>query len=175
MLGYWNNPEQTAQVIQDGWLRTGDQARIDGGHLYIVGRSKDVIVLANGEKVPPADMEMAIAMDPLFEQVLVLGEGRPYLSALIVPNAEAWAAFAAGQKLEAGAPPRAEGAVQERLLARAGRQLQAFPGYARIHRLALLDEPWTIDNGLLTPTLKPRREQILERYHDEVERLYAGH
>ena len=74
MLGFWNRAEETARVIDaEGWLHTGDIARIDDqGYLYITGRLKDIIVLANGEKVSPADMELAIAMDPLIEQVMVM-------------------------------------------------------------------------------------------------------
>ena len=103
MLGYWNNHAATAQVIDhDGWLHTGDQARIgEGGHIYITGRIKDILVLSNGEKIPPGDMESAIALDPLVEQVMVVGEGRPYLTALLVLDGEHWAAFAQQQPLVA--------------------------------------------------------------------------
>jgi long-chain acyl-CoA synthetase len=87
MLGYWNNPEATAAVLDaNGWLRTGDQARIAGQHLYITGRIKDIMVLSNGEKVSPADLEMAIGLDPLFEQVMIVGEGQPFLAALARPG-----------------------------------------------------------------------------------------
>jgi long-chain acyl-CoA synthetase len=89
-----NNHAATAKMLDaDGWLSTGDQARIEGRHLYITGRIKDILVLSNGEKVPPADMEIAIGFDPLFEQVLVIGEGRSYLTALLVLNADLWPAF----------------------------------------------------------------------------------
>ncbi|TFH09347.1 MAG: long-chain fatty acid--CoA ligase, partial [Nitrosomonadales bacterium] len=83
MLGYWNNPEATASVLtQDGWLNSGDMARIDEGRITITGRLKDIIVMSTGEKIPPTDMEAAILRDPLFEQVMLLGEGRSYLSLL---------------------------------------------------------------------------------------------
>ncbi|MBE0584748.1 MAG: long-chain fatty acid--CoA ligase, partial [Desulfofustis sp.] len=91
MLGYWRNPEATAEVLdKDGWLRTGDTARIEDGHLRITGRLKEILVLSNGEKVSPTDVETAIAADPLFEQNLVIGEGRPYLTVLAVLNPELW-------------------------------------------------------------------------------------
>src|SRR5207244_4262100 len=103
-LGYWNNPEATAKAInQTGWLLTGDQARMLDGFLYITGRIKDIIVLGNGEKVPPTDMELAILLDPLIEQVMVVGEGRPYLGALVVlDDAEAAKAGEVGEKMVAG-------------------------------------------------------------------------
>ena len=161
MLGYWRNPEATAKVLgADGWLDTGDQARWKDGFLYITGRIKEIIVLGNGEKVPPVDMELAIQLDPLMEQALVIGEGKPYLAALVVLNAE--------QKAKAGNVD--EKVVSNRIAA----QLKDFPGYAQIRRVALLDEPWTIDNGLLTATMKPKRAQILERYREKVEALYSA-
>ena len=95
MLGYWNNHAATAEMIDpDGWLHTGDQARIEHGHIYITGRLKDILVLSNGEKVPPMDMEMAICLDPLIDQALVVGEGRPYLSAILVLNPDGWLGLA---------------------------------------------------------------------------------
>ena len=161
MQGYWKNPEATAKVLlPGGWLATGDQARWKDGFLYITGRIKEIIVLGNGEKVPPVDMELAIQLDPLLEQALVIGEGKPYLAALVVLNAE--------QKAKLGK-------VDEKAVAaRVAAQLKDFPGYAQVRRVALLDEPWTIDNGLLTATMKPKRAQILERYQAEVEGLYAA-
>jgi long-chain acyl-CoA synthetase len=175
MLGYWNNHAATASVIDpDGWLHTGDQARIADGLIYITGRIKDILVLSNGEKVPPADMESAICMDPLFDQALVLGEGRPYLAALVVPNSDHWFGFAR----ELGLDPFArESLADERLhkkaLARIQRQLHDFPGYAKVRRVALTLDPWTVENGFLTPTLKVKRARVLEAFADQVESLYA--
>ncbi|UJO99858.1 MAG: long-chain fatty acid--CoA ligase, partial [Nitrosomonas sp.] len=92
MLGYWNNPEATQTAISpDGWLNTGDIASIDAqGHVTITGRLKEIIVLSTGEKVPPGDMEAAILRDPLFEQVMLTGEARSYLSVLAVLNPARW-------------------------------------------------------------------------------------
>jgi long-chain acyl-CoA synthetase len=173
-LGYWRQPEATAALIDaDGWLHTGDQARMEHNHLYITGRLKEIIVLANGEKVPPADMEAAIARDPLVEQVLVIGESRPYLSALLVLNAERWRAAARdlGVDPEALRDPKAE----DWMLQRIAQRCSGFPGYARVRRAALSLEPWTVENGLSTPTLKLRRGRIIAHFHDEIERLYQGH
>jgi long-chain acyl-CoA synthetase len=96
MLGYWNNPDATRATIDaDGWLNTGDVAHISGtGHVYITGRIKEIIVMSNGEKIPPNDMELAILHDPLFDQVMIFGEARPYLVALAVLNPEVWLHFA---------------------------------------------------------------------------------
>lgn len=178
MLGYWDNAGATAEMIDaEGWLHTGDQARVDDqGHVFITGRLKEILVLANGEKVPPADMEMAIVMDPWFEQVMVIGDNRPFLSALIVFNVERWPLEAA----RLGIDPEAEDALSdERVCAEVRRRvagrIREFPGYAQIRRVACYLEPWTVDAGLITPTLKLRRARVLEHCRDDVERLYAGH
>jgi len=175
MQGYWNNHRATAEMINtDGWLHTGDQARIDEqGYIHITGRLKDILVLSNGEKVPPADMEGAIALDTLFEQVMVVGESRSYLSALIVLDGDKWPGFAQ----ELGLDPlkaasltddRAEHAVIKRIRS----ALKDFPGYAKIRRVTLTLEPWTVDGGLLTPTMKVKRAKVLEHYGASVEAMY---
>ncbi len=177
MLGYWNNKKATADTIdKDGWLHTGDLARMDEyGHLYITGRIKEIIVLGNGEKVPPADMEMAILMDPLIAQIMLIGEGRAYLAALVVLAPEKWITFS--DKLGVKATDKnslKEKFIEKAVLARIARKIEAFPGYAMIRRVHLSLEPWTVDNGLLTPTLKIKRPQISLRYQEEIEALYAG-
>lgn len=176
MLGYWGNPEATkAAFTEDGWLRTGDMARMDEqGFFYITGRLKDIIVLSNGEKAPPVDMENAITLDPLFEQAMVLGEGRPYLAAVVVLNPEVWRKFAA----EHGADPADKavlerGDIESQLVERIGDCLKQFPGYAQIRLVHFVLEPWTVEEGLLTPTLKIKRNKILEKYAAEIEKLYA--
>lgn len=176
MLGYWNNHAATAEMIDpQGWLHTGDQARIDeDGHIHITGRIKDILVLSNGEKIPPSDMEMAIALDPLVEQVMVVGEGKPYLGALVVLNPDLWNGLAEEFDLD---PSQSESVGDERLqnavLKRIRMALRDFPGYAKIRRVALLLEPWTIDNGLMTPTMKIKRQKVLDYCRETVDSLYG--
>ncbi len=177
MLGYWANEKATRDVLDDdGWLHTGDKAKLENGQLYITGRLKEIIVLANGEKVPPADMEMAIIADPLFEQAMVVGDNRPYLSALLVLDPEQWA-LVAGQL---GVDPEGSEAcnssqVYEVILERVARQISAFPGYARIHRVHCMLEPWSIEDGLITPTLKLKRSKVCERFAQQIEDMYKDH
>ena len=175
MLGYWNNPDATRAIIgPHGWLNSGDTARIDEqGHVYITGRLKEIIVLSNGEKVPPVDMETAIMRDSLFEQVMLLGEGKPFLSVVAVLSADNWKKVAA----EAGVDPanvRAK-AVEDLVLKRIAAQLKEFPGYAQVRRITLVPEPWTIENGLLTPTLKLKRAKVMEKFNAEIDGIYTGH
>jgi len=169
MLGYWNNRHATADVIDaEGWFHTGDKVRIENGHIFITGRLKEIIVMANGEKVPPADMEMCITIDSLFEQVLIIGEGKPYLSALVVLNETI-------AKEEGLDPHRLTAQQEETLLKRINEQLDNFPGYAKIVRISVLKEPWSIENGMVTPTMKLKRKTIYDRHADQLQQLYDGH
>ncbi|MDH5786433.1 MAG: AMP-binding protein, partial [Chromatiales bacterium] len=175
MCGYWNNAEATNAMIDDeGWLSTGDQARIDvSGHITITGRIKDILVLSNGEKVPPSDMEMAIELSPLFDQVLVIGEGRPYLAALIVLNSELWPHLAESCGVEAGdSGTLSQKAVLTRVQKIISEQLKGFPVYAKVRRVYLTLEPWSVENGLLTPTMKIKRAKVIESLATEIEALY---
>jgi long-chain acyl-CoA synthetase len=177
MLGYWNNAEATtAAITPDGWLNSGDIASIDNqGHVTITGRVKEIIVLSTGEKVPPADMEAAILRDPLFEQVMLIGESRSYLSILAVLNSTHRQKFITQYGLNDLENEQHRQQAEEILLDKITRQTSGFPGYAKIRRVAIIDEPWSVENGLLTPTMKLKRSKVLEKYQAEVDRLYAGH
>ncbi len=153
MQGYWNNLPATKTAIEpDGWLHTGDLVEIQNGKIYITGRAKDIIVLNNGEKIAPADAEQAILADPIFEQVMIVGEGRGALGLLVVSRLQ----------------------DEKELCTRANNQLNAFPGYAKIRHLARVTEAWTVENGLLTPTLKVRRNEVSRRFAKEIEAMYLS-
>ena len=176
MRGYWQDEDATrAMIDSEGWLHSGDQATVDvWGHYHITGRIKDIIVLNNGEKVPPTDMESAILLDPLFEQVMVIGEGKPYLAALAVLNEDHWQEFAAHLHVDPGHPGALrDPKVMKALTQRVAHHLKHFPGYAQIRLLHPELQPWTVDDGLLTPTLKVKRDQVLDRYRAVVEAMYA--
>jgi long-chain acyl-CoA synthetase len=177
MMGYWNNPEATRAVLsEDGWLTTGDQVSIDEkGFVRITGRLKEIIVMGNGEKIPPVDMELAIQLDPLFEQVLVYGEARPYLAAVTVLNDDEWARVAAENKLDPKLTGESREKAEKFLVQRITKRIKDFPGYAQVRKVTIAPEKWTIDNGLMTPTLKLKRNVIFQKYATSIEDMYKGH
>lgn len=177
MLGYWNNEQATKEILEpDGWLHTGDVAKVEGEHIYITGRIKEIIVLANGEKVPPTDIEMAIATDTLFEQAMVIGEGKAYLSALTVLNEEQWQTLAKELSVD---PASKESLNCEKvcsyILDRIKKQMHEFPGFAKIVRVHSTLEPWSIEDGLITPKMSLKREKLMEKFSTEINSLYLGH
>jgi long-chain acyl-CoA synthetase len=176
MLGYWNNHAATREVIgPDGWLHTGDQARIEDNRIYITGRLKDILVLSNGEKIPPGDMESAICMDGLIDQALIVGEGKSYLSAILVLNSDLWFGFAKDLGLDPFDRSSLDNAgLQKKVISRVQVQLHDFPGYAKVRRVILTLDAWTVEEGLMTPTLKLKRAKVLEQFADRVEALYGS-
>ena len=176
MRGYWNRPEDTRAVLsEDGWLRTGDQADIySDGHIRIKGRIKEIIVTSTGEKIPPDDLQQAIEADPLFSQVMAVGEDRPYIAVLAVVNPERFREFVR----ELGKDPDAADILMDKDVRTAAlRRIKAlaasFPNYGVPRNVRLLDEPWSIENGLLTPTLKLKRRLIRQKYAREIAELYG--
>ena len=177
MLGYWNRPDATAEAFtEDGFLRTGDQADLsDGGRIRIKGRIKEIIVTSTGEKIPPVDLEFAIQSDPLFEQVMAVGEGRPFISALAVVNPEQWKIFCEGLGLDPADPESyTSRKAQRAAVLRIRAKTKSFPQYGVPRAVRLLSEHWTPDNGLTTSTMKLRRQQITSRYLAEIEALYRN-
>jgi len=178
MLGYWQNEQATKETIVDAkdgrWLKTGDCASIDNqGFIRIVGRIKDILVLANGEKVPPTDIEMAIAREPLFDQVMVVGEARPFLSALVVLNVDNLNSLI---KEKSWTNEDVEnGVLSNFLLKTIAVQMKDFPGYAKIRKVHICNKAWSIEDGLLTSTMKIKRPKITSHYQEAIDKLYVGH
>ena len=174
MLGYWNNHQATSEVMtEDGWLRTGDKARIENRVVYITGRIKDILIMSNGEKIPPVDMESAITLEQDFEQALIVGEGKSYLSALVVLNGETWPQLAQEHGLD---PLNPESMKNKKLISSVlkiiAKALHDFPGYAKVRRVSLSLQPWTIEDGLVTPTLKIKRALVVKKFEKEIEEMY---
>ena len=174
MKGYWMRPDDTSRVLtSDGWLSTGDQAEISDGRIRIMGRIKEIIVTSTGEKVPPGDLELAIAVDPLFEQVLVVGDNRPFIACVAVVNRAEWERLAGSWSIDADdVASLSLPTVQKAALARIERQAKNFARYASPRAVFLTLEPWTIENTLMTPTLKLKRNNLIALYSQEIDALY---
>jgi long-chain acyl-CoA synthetase len=175
MMGYWRRPEETARVLDpDGWLHTGDQAWMRAGRIVIKGRIKDIIVTSTGEKISPADLEQAIGADPLFEQVMVIGEARPFIAAIAVLSR----ASAREEASRLGLSGDLDGALTSEPLRRLAlerikRAVAHFPSYATPRKVVLTLQPWTVGDGLMTPTLKLKRQAIEAAMAREIGGIYA--
>ncbi|REJ88610.1 MAG: long-chain fatty acid--CoA ligase [Planctomycetota bacterium] len=182
MQGYYNNPAATAEVIRDGWLSTGDLGTLDAdGYLTITGRKKEILVTAAGKNIAPVAIEALLTEDPLIEQAMIVGDGRNYLAALLVPSTAALAAAlghasqadaAEGAATESAALDLHGDAVRQLYEQRIAARLADLAREEQVRRFVLLPRPWTIAAGELTPTLKLRRSVILEHFADEVAALY---
>jgi long-chain acyl-CoA synthetase len=171
MRGYWRAPEKTAEALTpDGWLKTGDLAEIRDGRIFIIGRLMEQMKLSTGEKINPVWLEETIKKDPLVDQICMFGAGRMFVSAILVLNAERWRELAAEWGSDPDRPNQA--AVRNRILARLKPLLHQAPKYAQVLAVHLELEPWTVDNGLLTPTLKVKRRAIAEKYRDAIADIY---
>ena len=159
MKGYWNKPDETAETIQDGWLHTGDIGQIDDdGYLMITGRKKEIIVNSGGDNIAPARLEAMLCIHADIEQAMLTGDKRPWLAAVIVPSSEI------------NALPKAE---QHKRLKMACDSINAnLSKLEKIRRFIIADEPFTIDNGEMTPTLKVRRHVVMKRYAKTLDELY---
>ena len=175
MRGYWNRPEDTVKAFTaDGWLRTGDQASIEDGRIRIKGRIKEIIVTSTGEKVPPNDVEQAILVDPLFEQVFVVGEDRPFIACIAVVSQMEWEMLARSVGLNPKDGSSLHHAAAEReALTRIEKQTHSFARYAVPRAIHLVRDSWNIDNGLMTPTLKLKRKNLMAHYKDAIEQMYG--
>jgi len=155
MLGYWNKKEETEKVIKNGWLHTGDIGEIDpeDGYLKITDRKKDIIVSAGGDNISPAKIENMITNEPEIDQCMVYGDKKNYLVALIVP-----------QKDFLNKKERINEVIEK-----INKKLTVLE---KIKKIQLIDENFSIENGLMTPTMKVKRKKVTEKYKNQLESLY---
>jgi len=155
MLGYWNKKEETEKVIINGWLHTGDIGEIDSkdGYLKITDRKKDIIVSAGGDNISPAKIENMITNEPEIDQCMVYGDKKNYLVALVVPNKEFL-----NQKEKI-----------QNIIEKTNNKLTLLE---KIKKIQLIDENFSIENGLMTPTMKVKRKKVTEKYKNQLEKLY---
>ncbi len=174
MPGYYKNPEATAECIKNGWFHTGDVGELDAeGYLRITDRKKDIIATSGGKKVSPQNIEGLLQGDPLFSQVVVVGDKRNYLTALIVPNRSELSAKAAELGLSEPLDkllknPEICSWAQERLKSR----IAHLAPYEQIKYFRFLPEELTVAGGELTPTMKVKRKVVMEKFRQVIEEMY---
>jgi long-chain acyl-CoA synthetase len=176
MKGYWNDPEATAQALEDGWLRTGDVGLIDDdGCLRITDRKRDFIKTSAGEMISPARIEGYLTLEPEIAQVMVFGDRHPYLVAVLVPDPDFVAGYATQDASAADlAALAADPGFTKAVGAAVGRVNQTLSPIERVRRFIIAAEPFTIANGQMTPTLKIKRHVIREVYGRALDALYDG-
>jgi long-chain acyl-CoA synthetase len=174
MKGYWRDPEATERAIGDGWLYTGDIGEFDrDGYLKITDRKKDIIVLSGGDNVSPARVEGFLVLQPEVAQAMVHGDRHPHLVALIVPDPDFAKDWAARNETEDDLAKLAENPAFTRAVGAAVERVNtALAPLERIRRFAVLPESFTIDNAMLTPSMKIRRHKIRETWGDTIRKLY---
>lgn len=177
MLGYYNDPEATAEAIQDGWFRTGDIGHIEDGFVFITDRKKELIITAGGKNIAPQPIENELKMDKYVSSAFVYGDRKPYLIALIVPNLERMLEFAKEKhihyyELDDLVMHEPVQKLFEQRLADINSRLAP---YETIKKFVLLSHDFSIEGGELTPTLKLRRKLIYEKYKHKIEDLYIDH
>jgi len=175
MQGYWNNPEATAETIRDGWLHTGDIGRFDeDGFIEITDRKKDIIVNSGGDNLSPARVEGILTTAPEIEQAMVYGDRRPHLVAVVVPNADFLKEWSKRNGKNGDLGEAANDAALQKELHEAVERINAsLSVIERVRRIIVAPEAFTIENEMMTPTLKLRRHVITDRYREKLESLYG--
>jgi len=178
MQSYWQRPEETRAAFDpDGWYHTGDIGRFDDGYLMVTDRIKHMIVSQGGKNIYPGPIEDEFKTQPWFDQIVVIGEGRPFLTALVVPDFETLRMRARDDKIDEETlsdEALLEDQEVRNLFRRAFREYgKEAPAHEKIRDFKLLTEPFTVDNGTQTPTMKLKRNVIEERYKDEIDAMYA--
>lgn len=176
MKGYWNDPEATARTLADGWLHTGDIGRIDAdGYIGITDRKRDFIKNSGGDMVSPARVEGYLTLQPEIGQAMAFGDRRPYLVAVIVPNAEFLESFAQGRSAKPDLAALAGDGELHKLIAAAVARVNAELSSAeRVRRFIIAGDAFTTANGQMTPTLKIKRHAIRHAYGAALQALYDG-
>jgi long-chain acyl-CoA synthetase len=171
MKGYWKQPDATAAVMRDGWFCTGDVGRIDAdGFLYITGRKKDMLVLSNGKKVAPTEVEAMLLSDPHLEQAVVFGDGKSCLTAIVVPN---WAKVRQSLSLNGSEEELARNpSVKQFLRSRIDAAMKDTASWEQIKEFIVRPQPFGIERGEMTVSLKLKRETIFQHHASELQAAY---
>ena len=154
MLGYWNNPTETDKVIQNGWLFTGDIGTIENGYLKITDRKKDILITPGGDNISPVKIESELTKIEFIEQALVYGDNKPFLVAILVLNNNF---------------KDTDYKIIQKEIEKINKELTKIE---KIKKFLIINNPFSIENGFMTPTLKLKRFKIIQEYKKELEDLY---
>jgi long-chain acyl-CoA synthetase len=175
--GYFRDPQTTEQVLRDGWLHTGDIASVDAqGYFFITGRKKEMIVSSNGKKIYPSRIENLLKMEPIINQMILVGDRRAYVAALLTVNETVARSLKGMEDLKSASLSEVVAAQPvlaevKRAVSKANKELASFE---QVRKFKILDREFTIDHGELTATMKVRRGKVLENFHSQITELYAG-
>ena len=174
MQGYYKEPDMTAEVIKNGWFHTGDIGILEGRYLKITDRKKEMFKTSGGKYIAPQAMENKFKESPLIEQLIVVGADRNYPAALIVPSFDGLREYCKRKEIPYTTDFEMiqNEQVQEKYLSEVEEFNQLFGKWEQLKRFELLDTPWGIETGELTPTMKLKRKVIMEKYADRVEAMY---
>ncbi len=176
MKGYFGNEAATNEAIVDGWFHTGDVGAFDeDGFLRITDRKKDLLVTAGGKNVAPQPIEGSLKSSVYIAELVMVGDGKPYLSALVAPDFEQLGRWCEGEGIPADSPETmaADERVQAHLMAEIGRLSEGLASFEQVKKIAVVTAAFTIESGELTPTMKVKRRVVAERYADLIESLYG--
>lgn len=176
MQGYWRNEEATNTTLIDGWLYTGDVGVMDGdGFIEITDRKRDLIVNSGGDNIAPQRVEGIIALEPEIAQVLVYGDKRPNLVALIVPDQEFATSYARAEGKKSSLAELTDDKDFQAVISSAMKRVnQRLSPIERVRRFKILPEAFTIESGMMTPTMKLKRQAIYKAYDETIAELYKG-
>jgi long-chain acyl-CoA synthetase len=177
MVGYFNRPRETAEALRCGWFHTGDIGVLDSeGYLQVTDRKKDLIVTSSGKNVAPQPIENRLKLIPYFDNVVLIGDRRHFISALIVPNLEALTTYAKANNIEFSntAELLRSKAIHDLAMREIESRTADLAKFERIRKIAFIEHPLTVDSGELTPTLKVRRSIVEAKFRERIEELYAA-
>jgi long-chain acyl-CoA synthetase len=175
-MGYLNKPEQTAQTLRNGWLHTGDVGRVDEeGYFYITDRMKDIIITAGGKNITPSEIENQLKFSPYITDAVVVGDRRPYLTALIMIDHENVEKYAQDRSIPfsnyASLCRRPE--IQELIQGELDRVNTLFARVEQVKKFRLIENKLTAEDEELTPTMKLKRKLVHEKYRELIESMYG--
>ena len=178
MVGYYENPEATETAIQDGWFHTGDIGHLDAdGYLSITDRKKEILVTSGGKNVAPQPIEALLKRDPVVAEAMLIGDRRPYISVLLVPDFPALDQRLVAEGLQAGEPGDLVNRTDVRALFQPiiDEANALLASYEQVKQFALLPVRLSVETGELTPTLKIRRRVVAEQWKTVIDEIYDGH